>query len=40
MDTYMSRAKGNEILTLWKLGKWYPRDTILMALCATGDLER
>jgi hypothetical protein len=35
----MSRAKANEILTLWKNGMDYPQHLITMALYCTGDLD-
>lgn len=34
----MTRAQAHQILTLWKLGTWYPSETINLALYATGDL--
>jgi uncharacterized membrane protein len=36
----MSRAKANEILSLWKAGaQAYPESIITLALYVTGDLE-
>lgn len=35
----MSRAKANEILTLWKNGLDFPPHIITMALYVTGDLD-
>jgi hypothetical protein len=34
----MTRAKANEILTLWKNGMDYPIHIITMALYVTGDI--
>lgn len=37
----MSRARANEILSLWKAGaEHFPQAVILFALYVTGDLER
>ena len=35
----MTRAKANEILSLWKAGMDYPAHIITMALYCTGDIQ-